>query len=63
MFHDANDYDQRAREAERLAFATYDPILRADIEGLARIYRDYAEHLRERRPHEEDAAWRKAVNG
>jgi hypothetical protein len=63
MFHDASDYDVRAREAEKLAFATQDPILRADIEGLARIYRDYAAHLRERMPHEDDADWRHAVNG
>jgi hypothetical protein len=63
MFHDANEFDGRAREAERLAFATTDPILRADIEALARIYRDYAEHLRDRPGHEDDADWRNAVNG
>lgn len=63
MFHDAEEYEERAREAERLAFATHDPILRTDIEALARIYRDYAVHLRERPPHEDDADWRQAVNG
>lgn len=63
MFHDASEFETRAREAERLAFATQDPILRADIEALARIYRDYAAHLRDRPGHEDDADWRKAVNG
>lgn len=63
MFHDAEVFETRAQEAERLAVATQDPILRADIEGLARIYRDYAVHLRDRPPHEGDADWRQAVNG
>ena len=63
MFHDADEYELRAREAERLACDTRDPILRVDILGLARIYRDYAGHLRDRPSHAEDAAWRQAVNG
>jgi hypothetical protein len=63
MFHNAKEFDARAHEAEQLAVATQDPILRGDIEALARIYRDYATHLRDRPDHEDDAAWRKAVNG
>lgn len=63
MFHDANEYELRARETERLASATRDPVLRQDLLGLARIYRDYAGHLRDRPIHAEDAAWRQAVNG
>ena len=63
MFHDADEYEVRAREAERLASATCDPVLRQDMLGLARIYRDYARHLRARPSHAEDAAWRQAVNG
>ena len=63
MFHDADEHDARALEAERLALATCDPVLREDMFGLARIYRDYAAHLRDRPHHAADAAWRKAVNG
>lgn len=63
MFHDDNEYDIRADEAERLAFSTRDPVLREDILSLARIYRDYAEYLRGRPAHEDDADWRRAVNG
>ncbi len=63
MFHDADEYERRAREAERLGFATRDPVLREDLFGLARIYGDYASHLRDRPSDAEDAAWRQAVNG
>ena len=63
MFHDTDEYEARAREAERLAAATCDPVLREDLLGLARIYRDYAGHLRDRPSHQDDAAWRHAVNG
>jgi hypothetical protein len=63
MFHNANEYEGRAREAERLASATRDPVLREDMLGLARIYRDYAGHLHSRPSHQNDAAWRQAVNG
>lgn len=63
MFHDDIEYDARADEAERLAYATRDLVLREDILSLARIYRDYAEHLRGRDAHDDDADWRRAVNG
>ncbi len=63
MFHDADEYEARAHEAERLALGTNDVILRQDLLALVRIYADYAVHLRERPSHEEDASWRKAVNG
>jgi hypothetical protein len=63
MFHDVKEYEDRAREAERLAYNTEDSILRQDLLALVRIYEDYAAHLRDRPGHEDDAAWRKAVNG
>jgi hypothetical protein len=43
---DPLEYEIRAGEAERLASATADLILREEILGLGRIYRDYAAHLR-----------------
>jgi hypothetical protein len=63
MFHSADEYETRAIEAERLAFATRDLVLREEMLSLARIYRDYADFLRGRPVHEDDADWRKAVNG
>jgi len=63
MLHDFNDYEVRARAAERLALAMRDPVLREDILSLSRVYRDYALHLRERPANSEDAAWGKAANG
>jgi hypothetical protein len=63
MFHKADEHEARAQEAERLAATVHDPILRDDLLGLARIYRDYAKHLRGRPRHATDAAWRRAVNG
>ena len=63
MFHSAEEYEVRAREAERLALTTRDPFLREDVLSLARIYRDYAEHLRDRPVDDDDADWRRAVNG
>ncbi len=62
MFHDAEDYEARAGECERLAFMTRDLVLREGILGLGRIYRDYALHLRDR-DGDEDTAWPKAANG
>ena len=61
MFHNASEFETRAREAERLAGVARDPVLREDLLGLARIYRDYASHLLHRGSHPADAAWRKAV--
>lgn len=63
MSHDANEYESRAHEVERLACAARDLIVREDMLSLARIYRDYADHLRGRPAHEDDAGWRNAVNG
>ena len=63
MFHDADDYEVRARDAERLAMATRDPVLREDILSLSRIYHDYAGHLRDRQADPLEAGRRKAANG
>lgn len=62
MFHDANEYEMRAAECERLAYITRDLVLREEILSLGRIYRDYADHLRGG-PAESDARWLDAVNG
>lgn len=59
MFHDANEYELRAAECERLAFVTGDLVLREEILSLARAYRGYADHLRGRRS---EKGWLKAVN-
>ncbi len=48
MSHDVNEYEVRAAECERLAFATVDLVLREDMLSLCRIYRDYAGHLKDR---------------
>lgn len=47
MVRDPLEYELRASEAERLASATSDLVLREEILGLGRIYRDYAAHLRD----------------
>jgi hypothetical protein len=61
MCHDAQEYEARAGECERLAHATRDPLLREQILSLSRIYLDYASHLRGRAD-ERPAEWREAVN-
>ena len=48
MPHDANAYETRASEVERMASAARDMVLKEDMLSLARIYRDYAGHLRDR---------------
>lgn len=48
MLRDAGEYEARAAECERLAFATLDMVLRDEILSLCRAYRGYAEHLRQR---------------
>lgn len=60
MFQNAEVYEARAAECDRLAFATGDLVLREEILGLGRIYRDYAQHCRDR---EAEAVWPKAANG
>jgi hypothetical protein len=60
MCHDANEYEARAVECQRLANATKDAVLREQILSLSRIYLDFASHLRERVEVLED--WREAVN-
>lgn len=60
MFHDANEYEARAAECQRLANTTKDAVLREQILSLSRIYQDFASHLRERNEVFED--WREAVN-
>jgi hypothetical protein len=63
MFHDANEYEARAVECQRLADVTNDAVLREQILSLSRIYRDFASHLRERAEGEEFAEdWRQAAN-
>ena len=62
MFHDAEDYEVRAGECERLAFVTRDVVLREELMSLGRIYRDYAGHLRGR-SNENEPAWPKMANG
>jgi hypothetical protein len=63
MFHDANEYEARAVECQRLADVTKDTVLREQILSLSRIYRDFASHLRERAEGEEFVEdWRRAVN-
>lgn len=61
MFHDANEYEARAVECQRLAYATKDSVLREEILSLSRIYRDFASHLRDRAG-EFAEEWREAVN-
>ena len=61
MFHDANEYEARAGECERLAYATKDIVLREQILSLSRIYLDFASHLRERGG-VFAGPWRAAVN-
>lgn len=63
MIHNAEDYETRAREAERLAKVTRDCVLKEDMLSLARIYRDYAGHLRIRPGTPAAGAWRRAANG
>jgi len=60
--HDAEDYDARACECERLAFVTRDLVLREELLSLARIYRDYALHL-QGRDGEDETDWPQAANG
>jgi hypothetical protein len=48
MQHSAEEYETRAAECERLAYATDDLILREEILSLGRVYRGYADHLRGR---------------
>ncbi len=62
MCHDAQEYEFRAAECERLAHATSDPVLREEILSLSRIYRGFAEHLRSRLFGDEPPDWKKAVN-
>ncbi len=62
MHHDTEEYEIRARECERLAFVTHDLVLREELLGLGRIYRDYALHLCEREG-EEESHWPQAANG
>jgi hypothetical protein len=62
VFHDAEDYEARAGECERLACGTRDPVLREDLLSLGRIYQDYAGHLRGR-SNENEPGWRQAANG
>lgn len=61
MFHSAHEFETRANEAERLAVAASDPMVREDILSVARIYRDYASHLRDRPADAKDAVWKRAV--
>ncbi len=63
MFHDADEYEARAVECQRLANTMKDCVLREDILSLSRIYRDFASHLRERAEGDEFVEeWREAVN-
>lgn len=62
MFHNAEDYEARAAECERLAFVTRDLVLREELLSLGRIYRGYALHL-QGRDGEDEPGWRQAANG
>lgn len=61
MLHNADEYDARSVECERLAGTTRDTVLREQLLSLSRIYRDYAGHLRARGT-EPLVDWRQAVN-